>query len=371
MIRTCLRIDLGCVADNFSFFRDVVHVERPANQEQCCEIAGVVKADAYGLGSDEIGRRLWDAGCRTFFVAHGFEGSQLRAVLPDAVIYVFHGALKGEEDQFLQDRLIPVVHSFASLERWAAFAARTGYNDVALQIDTGMNRLGFRPDEFKRLCLDPKVLEQLNVKLFLSHLACADDAGNPKNILQLDLFKELMNERPDCIAAVPLSLANSAGTLLGTDFHFDICRVGIGLYGGNPSIGKDNPCLSVVTIETEVLQINEISAGETVSYGGVWQADQVSRVATVGVGYADGFLRAGGNNGYVAIGDYKVPIVGRVTMDLLMVDITELPDGLVEVGSQVQLIGDHVPIDEVAANAGTIGYEILTALGQRYKREYC
>lgn len=381
MSATNLRINLGRIRENYQMFVDATK-RGPSSSS---EVAAVVKADAYGLGVGPVAETLCKVGCETYFVAHGFEGQALRSFAPKAKIYVFHGALPGEEAIFQENRLIPVVHSFSTLERWQRFAKQSGYCDVALQVDTGMNRLGFQSREFKLLCRDEHFLEGLDIHLIMSHLACGDESENIKNKEQLDLFNELMNNRPSWLSHVPLSLANSAGTLLGADYHFDVCRVGIGLYGGNPFSGQANPCSSVVTVETPILQISEIEAGESVSYGGCWVARHPSRIATVGVGYADGYLRATGykENGYkesgykesdcegsVAIAGQLAPIVGRVTMDLIMIDVTELPTDVVQVGSLVEMMGETVLIDQVADHAQTIGYEILTSLGHRYKRDY-
>ena len=364
MSATTLKINLKRIEENYNHFVET------SQKSTSSEIAGVVKADAYGLGCGPVAETLSKAGCETFFVAHGFEGRDLRGLLPQAKIFVFHGALPGEEELFHENRLIPVVHSFETLERWQKFAKQSGYGDVALQVDTGMNRLGFRPGEFLRLCADERLVDGLTLQLIMSHLACGDEIENQTNKVQLELFQDLMAKRSPALSRASLSLANSAGTLLGPEYHFDLCRVGIGLYGGNPFSKQSNPCLPVVTVETPILQISEIETGDSVSYGACWTASRPSRIATIGVGYADGYLRSLGGKGKMAIGGHLVPIVGRVTMDLIMIDITDLPRDLVDVGSPVEVMGETILIDEIADRAGTIGYEILTSLGQRYKRDY-
>ena len=368
MSTTKLTINLNHLVQNYELFLRAVQTS--GEGASLCEIAAVVKADAYGLGVGPVAQALSRSGCKTYFVAHGFEGVALRAVVPDAKIYVFHGALPGEEELFKHNRLIPVLHSFEGLKRWGRFAASSSYGDCALQVDTGMNRLGFRAGEFRSLCDDPSLGEGINVHLILSHLACADEITNPKNEEQLDLFKKLMAARPDWLAGASLSLANSAGTLLGSEFHFDVCRVGIGIYGGNAFSDRQNPCKPVVSVETPVLQLADIKAGESVSYGATWVAPEPSRIATIGVGYADGYLRLAGEGGVVAIGEYKAPIIGRVTMDLIMIDVTDIPEGQIEVGTLVELLGEQITVDEVAACGQTIGYEVLTSLGRRYQRDY-
>lgn len=382
MSATILTIDLDRVVQNYNYFKTEVQKEATKKAERSAaghawyssgepaEVAAVLKADGYGLGAEQIGKALANAGCGIFFVAHGFEGVALRSALPDAVIYVFHGAMAGEEALFKEHGLIPVVNSEAQLKRYAEFAAQQDYNVLALHVDTGMNRLGLKRDEFQKLCAAPEILEGLDVRLILSHLACADVENDPKNQLQLAEFDELMQARPSQLKSVPLSLANSAGVLLGPSYHYDLSRVGIGLYGGNPFSDRGNPFSPVVKLETEILKITRLEAGETVSYGSTWQAERPSVIATIGVGYADGFIRAGGLNGVVVVGGKKAPIVGRVTMDLMMVDVTDLvPDGVSE-GDMVELLGDKVTVEHLADRAGTIGYEILTALGSRYQRRY-
>lgn len=368
MSATKLRLNLNHLVQNYQLFIEAAKADGEGASSS--EIAAVVKADAYGLGVGPVAQALDKAGCSTFFVAHGFEGKALRAYLSDAKIYVFHGCLRGEEELFKHNRLIPVLHSLEGVKRWGKFAESSSYGDCALQVDTGMNRLGVRADEFQALSADPSLSEGIKVHLIMSHLACADEQANPKNKEQLDLFTELMEERPDWLADASLSLANSAGTLLGRTFQFDVCRVGIGLYGGNPFSDQANPCRPVVSVETPILQLSDIKMGESVSYGATWTALNPSRIATIGVGYADGYLRLAGEGGVVAIGAYKAPIIGRVTMDLIMLDVTDIPEDQIQVGTMVELMGEQVTVDEIAEHARTIGYEVLTSLGQRYQRDY-
>lgn len=367
MSATKLRINLNHLVQNYQLF---VEAAKADGERSSSEISAVVKADAYGLGVGPVVQALDKAGCSTFFVAHGFEGDALRAHLPDAKIYVFHGCIKGEEERFKLNRLIPVLHSLEGLKRWVEFAESSAYGDCALQVDTGMNRLGFRADEFQTVCDDPSLREGIKVHLLMSHLACADEEENSKNNEQLELFTELMAARPDWLADASLSLANSAGTLMGSEFQFDVCRVGIGLYGGNPFSSQANVCRAVVSVETPILQLSDIEQGESVSYGATWVAARPSRIATIGVGYADGYLRLAGEDGAVAIGEYRAPIIGRVTMDLIMIDVTDIPADKIEVGSLVELMGEEITVDEVAEHGQTISYEVLTSLGQRYQRDY-
>lgn len=365
MAGAVLTIDLSKLVANWHYF-----------QAQCntagggCSVSAVVKADAYGLGALKVGPALWAAGCRQFFVAHGSEGAALRDVLPDAEIFVFHGALQGEESLFQSSRLIPVLNSLEAAQRWAAAGANSGYKAAAVQVDTGMNRLGFGLNGFQDLMSDEALLEGLDIRLFMSHLAIADDPEAPMNQSQLQAFRFLMALRPDCLKEVPLSLANSAGVLIGGEYHFDIARVGIGLYGGNPLTRLETPVQPVVKLEAEILQRRDLAAGETVSYGATWRATDQARIATIGVGYADGFLRSGGAQGFVMIGGRRAPIIGRVTMDLIMIDVTEIDEQLSRPGAMVDLLNDELTVDEMADWSGTIGYEVLTALGGRYERRY-
>lgn len=362
MAGACLTIDLARLTGNWQTYRDLC--------DGGVDVSAVVKADAYGLGATEVGEALWSAGCRRFFVAHGFEGAALRAALPDAEIFVFHGALAGEETMFWEDRLVPVLGSIEAIERWGKFAETSGYDRAALHVDTGMNRLGLSPDETRALFNIGELPGGIKLELIMSHLACADDLSSAKNSEQKALFDELMALRPLSLGDVPLSLANSAGALMGAGFHYDCVRVGIGLYGGNPFTGRDNPLRPVVKLEAEILQTRAVEVGETVSYGATWTAARPSRIATIGVGYADGFLRSGGVKGEVLIDGRRAPIVGRVTMDLIMIDVTELPPQTCQAGAMVQLIGEELTVEEVASWSGTIGYEVLTALGKRFARDY-
>ncbi|GJM02397.1 MAG: alanine racemase [Rhodomicrobium sp.] len=371
MAGAILTINLSRLVENWRFFNEACRASPDdAVGSPLTEVAAVVKADAYGLGAIEVGKALWAAGCRRFFVAHGSEGAALRETLAEAEIFVFHGALLGEEESFKSARLIPVLNSEEAALRWAEFADKSGYRPAAIQVDTGMNRLGFSANEFNRFIQADAFLDQVDLKLIMSHLAVADDHGSPQNEQQRLLFERLVSQLPEGLKSVPCSLANSAGVLLGAGYHYDIARVGIGLYGGNPFTGVPNPMKAVVKLEAEILQRREIEAGEAVSYGGVWQAERRSQIATIGVGYADGYLRLGGEQGFVMIGGKAAPIVGRVTMDLIMIDVTDIEERLSRPGCFVELLNDELTVDDVAAWSGTIGYEVLTALGGRYERRY-
>lgn len=335
------------------------------------DCAAVVKADAYGLGATMVAPELYKANCRHFYVAHATEGVAVRKALNEnlgkASIYVLHGAQGLQPQEFLQNELIPVLNSLGDIEQWSAVAKETGKKlSAILHIDTGMNRLGLSGAEVERLKNNLAPLKPLDVRYIMSHLACADEPAHPKNKEQLEKFKKLT-----AYLGLPcrLSLANSSGIFLGNDYHFDQARPGCSLYGINPTPGVENPVQDVITLKTRILQIRDVPAGETVGYSATYKASSPVKLATISVGYADGILRCIGASGLVTIGGQKCPIVGRVSMDTIIVDVTavEIP---LRAGEFAEIIGPHQTIDEVAAQAGTIGYEILTSLGKRYKRIY-
>jgi alanine racemase len=340
-----VRIDLGALSANYRALRDA------AAPGTC---GAVVKADAYGLGAGPVARRLWREGCRHYFVTTAEEGRALRRTLPDARIYVFEGALDAGVAALRDARLLPVLNDAAQLARWRAAGAP---GPVAVQVDTGMHRLGFAPD------IDPARFTGLEVQLLMTHLACADEPGHPVTRLQLDRFAAVRRRFP----GVPVSVGNSAGVLGGSTPPGDISRPGIGLYGGNPFSGAANPLETVVTVEGQVLQVRAVAPDESIGYGATFRAARMMEVAVVGIGYADGLPRLLSNRGMAAFGAVRCPIVGRVSMDLTVVDVSGL--GARE-GDWLEFIGSRVTVDEVAAWAGTIAYEILTGLGPRLEREY-
>jgi alanine racemase len=330
--------------------------------------AAVVKADAYGIGIEPAVRALAAAGCETFFVAALGEGLRVRSVAPDAAVYVLDGLIRGSEAIYLAGDLRPVLNTMAEAEAWAALRPVGPKPPVAIQVDTGMNRLGLSLPEAIALAARADLIEALAPALLMSHLACADDPNNRKNREQLAVFETVTDFFPN----LPASLANSGGVLLGPEFHFNLVRPGIALYGGRASVA--HPALApVVTMEARILQVRDVDAGQSVGYGAVEKLAQRTRIATLGVGYADGYHRLAGSSdqrqgGFAHIGETYLPIVGRVSMDLITVDVSEAPGAAV--GDWVELIGHHIPLDDVAAHAGTIGYEILTSLGGRLARRY-
>ncbi|WP_035690592.1 alanine racemase [Azospirillum halopraeferens] len=352
-----LTIDLDAIADNWRRLRD------RAAPAAC---AAVLKADAYGLGAARVAPALRAAGCTTFFVAHLDEALALRPLIPDAEILSLGGLPAGAEGVFVEARIIPVLNHLGEITAWGAFARGLEVAlPAAVHVDTGMNRLGLGPDELAVLAATPDRLAGIKVRLWLSHLACADTA-TPMNTAQRNHFRAAVASLP----AAPASLANSSGIFLGPDFHFDLVRPGCALYGVNPTPDSINPMNGVMRLDARVLQVRSVDSPMTVGYGATHRVAGSGRIATIAVGYADGYLRALSGRGSVYVGGVPAPVVGRVSMDLVTVDVSALPEEAVAPGTLVEVIGPHRPVDTVADEAGTIGYEILTSLGPRYHRVY-
>ncbi|RVT85624.1 alanine racemase [Rhodobacteraceae bacterium CCMM004] len=314
------------------------------------ETGATVKADGYGLGAGRVARALARAGVRSFFVAVADEGAAVREALgPGPDIYVFSGHMAGDTDRLGDLDLIPMLNSIEQMTRHFEALPDAPFG---VQLDTGMNRLGLEPMEWAAA---RNIVVPLGPRLVMSHLACADDPSDAMNLRQLAVFEE-MTAGIDA----PLSLAATGGILLGRDFHFDMTRPGIGLYGGVP-FAEAAP---VVSLSLPVVQCRDVAPGETVGYGGAWVAEAHARIATLSGGYADGLIRAMGNEAVLFSGDVPCPLVGRVSMDLLTVDVTHLA----EAPRHLDILGPGQTVDDLAEAAGTIGYEILTALGARYAR---
>jgi alanine racemase len=336
------------------------------------ECAGVVKADAYGLGAGPCARALWAAGCRSFFVAIPQEGAELRRELPEATIFVLDGLLPGLGDVYAGHQLVPALASLEEVAEWAGLARKSGRKlPAALHIDTGINRLGLAAREVQAIADRPDLLDGIEVALVMSHFACADEPDSPMNDHQRQRFDELRSVLP----AAPASLANSPGTLHSEGFAYDMVRTGVALFGGNPFADRPNPMAPVAYLSGVLLQVRELAPGETVGYGAMWRARRASRIGVLGVGYRDGFPRAlsqplSKTPAQVYIAGHFAPIVGRISMDLMTIDLTDVPPESARRGARVELLGDHVTIDDVARWAGTIPYEILTGLGSRFARLY-
>ncbi|MEO3998677.1 alanine racemase [Mesorhizobium sp. CAU 1732] len=365
-----LTIDLAALAENYHLLS---RMAAPAR------VAGVVKADGYGLGVGPVAQTLWREGCREFFVALPEEGIALRSVLPDATIYVLNGLFGAEAvPAYVAHRLTPVLGSSSDIASWEAF----GWDgDVprpcAIHVDTGMNRLGLTSDEALRFIQENALTGAVTPLLLMSHLACADTPDHPLNLRQRESFQAVRA----AFASVESSLANSAGIFLDSAFAFDLVRPGIALYGGSPASAALNPMQPVVTAEARVVQVRHAKAGETVSYGAHETLRRDSLLAVTSIGYADGYHRAGSSAGVPLrdtsapaaegfIHGKRVPVTGRITMDMTIFDVTDLGAGAVAIGDHIELFGRNVPIDEAAAATGTIAYELLTSLGRRYHRRY-
>jgi alanine racemase len=356
-----MAVDLGALADNWRTMRKL------SGNARC---GAAVKANAYGTGADYAAPRLAREGCRDFFVADTNEGARLRPLLPDARIYVLNGAFEGSFAQTLAHDLIPVINSPEQAAFWCGNADGRPY---ALHIDTGMNRLGLTPAQAVRHSESSAPAP----RLVMSHFACADEPAHPLNARQMQIFSGLR----DCFPAAEMSLANSAGIHLGPDAHHDLTRPGIALYGGEAGTGTAEPMRPVVRAEARILMVRQARAGETVSYGAAHTLVRDSRIAVCGVGYADGFHRSASGAGVplrtaVAQGAFgafdgeRVPVIGKITMDLTMFDVTDLPEAAVNAGDWMELLGPTITLQEAATAAGTVSYELLTSLGQRYTRTH-
>ncbi|MCK0195410.1 alanine racemase [Ancylobacter sp. 6x-1] len=354
-----LTVDGTALAENY---REIAARVAPA---QC---AAVLKADAYGVGLEPAAATFWRAGARVFFVALPIEGRRLRTALPDATIYVLNGLFEGSEPVFGTHDLRPVLGSVEEIARWEAFCAAQGEAlPAAVHVDTGMNRLGLAPAEAIGLA-DRRNEVGFTLALLLSHLACADEPLHPLTARQLEDFQAIAALFP----GVPASLANSAGALGDRALHFDLVRPGIALYGGRARADQ-LPLRPVVTLELRIAQIRTVHEGEAVGYGAAERVRRLSRVAVLSAGYADGLPRfAGGSDlkrgACVLVAGRRCPLVGRISMDLLAVDITDVPEDDVHAGDFVTALGGGIGVDDWAVHGGTIGYEVLTSLGRRYHR---
>ena len=346
-----LTVDLDALVGNWRALRDL---SRPA----AC--AAVVKADAYGLGIEKVGAALRAAGCRRFFVARLDEGVALRAVLGGGdAIYVLDGPASARDAPVFEAAgLVPVLNTPGQVAAWRGRAV--------LAVDTGMNRLGLSPAEVRALAADPDGLRGVALEFVMSHLACAEDRADPMNERQRLLFDELRALLP----RAPASLANSGGVFLGAPFHHALTRPGAAIYGVSAATGAPAPMRPVVGLKAEILQVRTISEPSAVGYGAARRAAPGTRLAVVAAGYADGLPRSLGERGCGYLGGTKVPVAGRISMDLTTFDVTGAPEDSVRPGGHVELLSGRRTVDDLAAEAGTIGYEILTALGRRYRRRY-
>ena len=355
----CLTVRLGALHENYRMCRQL---------SGAAVVAGVVKADAYGTGMPAAAGALRNAGCDTFFVARLSEGLGLRPLVPDARIFVLDGAQRDTVPALISSRLTPVLNSLAQIDTWSAAArVRNATLDAAIHLDTGINRLGLPAYETAELIANaPSLLKGIDVAVIMSHLAFAEDPAASMNAIQLERFRAALADLPPA----PASLSSSAGILLGRDFVFDMVRPGVALFGGNPQPKKANLFKPVAILSGRILQLRRVDKGEGVGYGATFRAGRPSTLATVALGYADGLMRAIGNRGVAAIAGVRVPVVGRVSMDLVTLDVTDVPETARTVGAEVEFLGDTISLEEFAAAANTASYEILTSLGTRAPRRY-
>jgi alanine racemase len=357
-----LTIDLTAIEANWK------SLARRAMPSEC---AAVIKADGYGCGIEPVATILAKAGCKTFFVADLHEARRVRAVVPEPVIYVLNGLMPGTAASFAALHARPVIGSMAELAEWDAFVTGNDWRGgAALHVDTGMNRLGISPGDAAALA--PRIrAENHGITLLMSHFASSEAPDDPLNETQIKLFREVRM----LYRGIPSSISNSSGVFLGSPAHCDMVRPGAALFGVNPTPGRTNPMRPVIDLRGRVLALRNLMRGETVGYNGQWTAKRGTNIAIVGVGYADGFLRAASasdtvRGAEVMVAGKRCPLAGRVSMDLIAIDITDVPAGAVKRGDMVTLIGDDITLDDFAATAGTIGYEVLTSLGKRYHRIY-
>lgn len=350
-----LEIDLDAIAANWKSLR--------ARLKRGCEAAAVVKADAYGVGMAKVAPRLWRAGCRLFFVADVDEGMALRRLLPKARIAVLHGVEATAARVFVEGRLIPVLNHLGQIALWR----KAGRGEPAmLHLDTGMSRLGLPPSEAARLVHDPSLLQRVTLAGLMSHLSTAWKLSAKVNRTQLDAFRILLKSLPPA----PASLASSSGIFLGPAYHFDFVRPGAALYGANPLPSHTSTMRQVIKLKAKIIQTQELEKGAPIGYDGTYRMKRRGRIATLAMGYADGWLRAASNRASVGVGGRRAPIVGRISMDLITVDVTQIDPRLTQPGAYVDLLDNDYGVDHFARDAGTIAYEVLTQLGGKHHRAY-
>ncbi|WP_068410476.1 alanine racemase [Labrenzia sp. OB1] len=359
-----LTIDLAAIAANWTVLNGKL--------DGGAECAAAIKADAYGVGQEQAGRALSGAGCRTFFVAVPTEAFDLRMSLPDAVIYVLDGLFPGTAEHFIQHDIRPVLGSLCELREWTGICKSAEKNlDAAVHVDTGIHRLGLSPAEFSAAMSDADLLGPFVPSLVMSHLACGSTPAHPMNRRQLDLFQEVTAPFPH----IPRSLANSAGILMGPEYHFDLVRPGIALYGGKAIDSEPNAMKPVARVEARIMMVRDVPEGDTIGYGARQSATRRLRNAVVAAGYADGLLRRASSSderpgGFAMIGGYRAPVLGCISMDMITLDVTDVPEELLKRGALVEMLGPSVAASDLAAYAETIDYEYLTSLGRRFERVY-
>ncbi len=357
-VTACLTIDLGAIRENYRTLQ--------SNVAPSTQVAGVVKANAYGLGMKEVATALYLEGCRTFFVADPEEGLALRELFKDVRIFVFHGVLAGAESLFEEAKLSPVLNDLDQIRRWSLWGqTHGGRRSAILHFDTGMTRNGLGKKETIELLRHPEWLKGIELSMILSHLASSDESRSPQNEKQLAAFKSIVRH----FSGIPCSLSNSCGIALGAAYHFDWVRPGLALYGctSAPTSFSLKPALS---LQARIIQIHEVEPGQSVGYNGTYRAPKKGRLATIGVGYADGLFRRLSNRGVLRIEASVLPIVGRISMDYTVVDVSSLPESRCCIGDWVTVFEGAEDLIRLAQEGETIPYELLTRLGDRCYRRY-
>ena len=355
---TILKIDLSKIRANYQYVSNLTNTR----------IAAVVKAEGYGVGAIQVAKTLNDIGCREYFVSNLDEAIALRKILSEAnTIYVLHGPYtKDSIKEFVHYNAIPVINSLLQLELCQDYIHRTKVTlPIILNFDIGMNRLGFEKQEINYLLKNKELLEQFDIQYLMGHLSVAEDSKNIQNARQLSNFLNLAGQMPQ----YPRSLANSSAIFLGKDYHFDMARIGAALYGINPYKNKSNPLLNPISLISHIIQIRNVAKGEYVGYSNSYQTQRDIKVATIPIGYADGIKRVDSPNFYVIINGKKYNIIGNISMDLATINLTHIDDNIT-IGTKVEIIGSNIHHDTLGRNLQTIGYEILTSFGKRYKRIY-
>ena len=364
-----LIIDLEAIKSNFTYLQKKVSK---------VEVGVSIKSDAYGLGAKAVGKLLSAAGCKTFFVSTISEGMDLREILPSSRIIVLNGPDRDSSKMFVENSLTPVLNSLNQIDIWHKETQQNSNNLSYLHVDTGMTRLGLNDKEINKLFSKDDLLNDLKIEVLMSHLACAEEANSQKNEEQLEKLIVIKEKLSPLIGSVRTSLANSAGIFLGSDFHLDLVRAGAFIYGLNKKDSGQDSSKPVIRVFAKIIQVQEVDSPSTVGYGATHEISRLTRIATVATGYADGYIRSSGqtykkenkNTAKVYFGNMSAPIIGRVSMDLLTIDVSDLPDHLVQPGGYAELIGNNYTVDDLAEVSGTIGYEILVRLGRRHHRVF-
>jgi len=353
-----LTIHLGRIIENYKNCKIL------ANGTEC---AAMVKADAYGMGIEQVAPALFHkSGCRIFFVANLAEAMTLRSLIPKADIYVLNGIFPAHMDYFMAHNIRPVLNDLDQIRLWAACRSQSR-PPCAIHFDTGINRLGLSPEETNAFITDTALRDKLDIALIMSHLACSDEASHPLNEKQLSDFKAITHHFPKCKA----SLANSGGILLGPDYHFDLVRPGLLLFGGNPTGGTMPENIQVAfQITGKILQIRPVQKGQSVGYGATWTADEPRHIATINIGYADGYLQMFNNCGMAYLNGQFIPLVGRVSMDMMALDVTGINISEIDVSCDVEILGEHITLEMASEVSSLSQYEILTGVRNRYQRIY-